>query len=130
MARVAAILVLVGMFTGHVMAQSTEAEFHIARVVYSSGNYGYGIVFAGNAHDISVFDTRVGLGGGAEIDTASKLPNGKGGVLIGRGTYNITIGGPRGIGRSVTKAVVNSIVLILILDYFVTRFPTGRDGAC
>src|SRR5213594_4152839 len=33
-----------------------------------------------------------------------------------------TIGGPRGIGRSVTKAVVNSIVLILILDYFVTRF--------
>jgi phospholipid/cholesterol/gamma-HCH transport system permease protein len=33
-----------------------------------------------------------------------------------------TIGGPRGIGRSVTKAVVNAIVLILILDYFVTRF--------
>jgi ABC-type transporter Mla maintaining outer membrane lipid asymmetry permease subunit MlaE len=28
-----------------------------------------------------------------------------------------TIGGPRGIGRSVTKAVVNSIVLIVILDY-------------
>ncbi len=34
----------------------------------------------------------------------------------------ITIGGPRGMGRSVTKAVVNSIVLILILDYFLTRF--------
>lgn len=33
-----------------------------------------------------------------------------------------TIGGPRGIGRSVTKAVVNSIVLILILDYILTRF--------
>jgi len=33
----------------------------------------------------------------------------------------ITIGGPRGIGRSVTKAVVNSIVMILILDYFLTR---------
>ena len=33
-----------------------------------------------------------------------------------------TRGGPRGIGRSVTKAVVNSIVLILILDYFLTRF--------
>jgi phospholipid/cholesterol/gamma-HCH transport system permease protein len=32
-----------------------------------------------------------------------------------------TIGGPRGIGRSVTKAVVNSIILILILDYFLTR---------
>jgi phospholipid/cholesterol/gamma-HCH transport system permease protein len=34
----------------------------------------------------------------------------------------VTIGGPRGIGRSVTKAVVNSIVTILILDYFLTRF--------
>lgn len=34
----------------------------------------------------------------------------------------LTIGGPRGIGRSVTKAVVNSIVIILIMDYFLTRF--------
>jgi phospholipid/cholesterol/gamma-HCH transport system permease protein len=33
----------------------------------------------------------------------------------------VTIGGPRGIGRSVTKAVVNSIVLIVILDYLLTR---------
>ena len=33
-----------------------------------------------------------------------------------------TIGGPRGIGRSVTKAVVNSIVMILIMDYFLTQF--------
>jgi len=32
-----------------------------------------------------------------------------------------TMGGPRGIGRSVTKAVVNSIVLVLILDYVMTR---------
>jgi phospholipid/cholesterol/gamma-HCH transport system permease protein len=33
----------------------------------------------------------------------------------------ITRGGPRGIGRSVTKAVVNSIVLIVIVDYVLTR---------
>jgi phospholipid/cholesterol/gamma-HCH transport system permease protein len=33
----------------------------------------------------------------------------------------VTIGGPRGIGRSVTKAVVNSIVLIVISDYILTR---------
>src|ERR1051325_3338644 len=38
-----------------------------------------------------------------------------------------TIGGPRGIGRSVTKAVVNSIVIILILDYFVTRLLLYLD---
>lgn len=33
-----------------------------------------------------------------------------------------TAGGPRGIGRSVTRAVVHSIVMILILDYGLTRF--------
>lgn len=33
----------------------------------------------------------------------------------------VTRGGPRGIGRSVTKAVVNSIVLIVVSDYFLTR---------
>lgn len=33
----------------------------------------------------------------------------------------VTLGGPRGIGRSVTKAVVNAIVLIVISDYFLTR---------
>src|SRR5579859_7346708 len=32
----------------------------------------------------------------------------------------VTIGGPRGIGRSVTKSVVNCIVLIVILDYLLT----------
>jgi len=39
-----------------------------------------------------------------------------------------TIGGPRGIGRSVTKAVVNSLVLILILDYFLTRLLLNFDN--
>jgi phospholipid/cholesterol/gamma-HCH transport system permease protein len=38
-----------------------------------------------------------------------------------------TTGGPRGIGRSVTKSVVNSIVLILILDYFLTRLLLNFD---
>jgi phospholipid/cholesterol/gamma-HCH transport system permease protein len=38
-----------------------------------------------------------------------------------------TVGGPRGIGRSVTKAVVNSIILILILDYFLTRLLMHLD---
>ena len=38
-----------------------------------------------------------------------------------------TIGGPRGIGRSVTKAVANSIILVLILDYFLTRLLMHLD---
>lgn len=38
-----------------------------------------------------------------------------------------TVGGPRGIGRSVTKAVVNSLVLILILDYVFTRLLLPFD---
>ncbi len=63
--------------------------------VYSSGNRGYGIVFKDNAHDSYVFDTRVGLGGGAEIFTAAKLPNGRDGILLTRGTSNIQIGGQR-----------------------------------
>jgi len=32
-----------------------------------------------------------------------------------------TRGGPREIGASVTKAVVSSLILILVLDYFVTK---------
>lgn len=40
-----------------------------------------------------------------------------------------TIGGPRGIGRSVTKAVVNSLVLVLILDYVLTRLLLPFDDA-
>lgn len=39
-----------------------------------------------------------------------------------------THGGPRGIGRSVTKSVVNSIVMILILDYFLTRLLMFTDN--
>jgi phospholipid/cholesterol/gamma-HCH transport system permease protein len=39
-----------------------------------------------------------------------------------------TIGGPRGIGRSVTKAVVNSLVLILIFDYVLTRILLPFDN--
>jgi len=38
----------------------------------------------------------------------------------------ITRGGPRGIGRSVTKAVVNSIVLVVISDYLLTRILMSR----
>ena len=50
---------------------------------------------------------------------ASSSPWSSGSVSCHQGLS--TIGGPRGIGRSVTKAVVNSIVLILMLDYFLTR---------
>ena len=32
-----------------------------------------------------------------------------------------TRGGPREIGAAVTKAVVISLILILVLDYFVTK---------
>jgi len=38
-----------------------------------------------------------------------------------------TTGGPRGIGKAVTRAIVGSIVLILILDYFLTRILLPFD---
>ena len=42
----------------------------------------------------------------------------------------VTRGGPRGIGRSVTKAVVNAIVLIVMFDYVLTRIllTLGKFG--
>ncbi|MBL6763512.1 MAG: ABC transporter permease [Verrucomicrobiae bacterium] len=47
--------------------------------------------------------------------------------LVGCHQGLATIGGPRGIGRSVTKSVVNAIVLILITDYFITRLLLTLD---
>lgn len=63
--------------------------------VHVGSNRGYGIVFKGRAHDNLVFDTRVGLGTGESIEEAAQLPNGRGGIFLGWGTANITIGGPR-----------------------------------
>jgi phospholipid/cholesterol/gamma-HCH transport system permease protein len=42
-------------------------------------------------------------------------------VLISCNIGLRTRGGPREIGASVTKAVVTSLILILVLDYFVTK---------
>jgi phospholipid/cholesterol/gamma-HCH transport system permease protein len=85
---------------------------------------------------VSVFNTRIDISFSAYFNTLRQVVD-MGDVLNGLfktlvfavviGVVSchqglITIGGPRGIGRSVTKAVVNSIVLILILDYFLTRF--------
>jgi phospholipid/cholesterol/gamma-HCH transport system permease protein len=42
-------------------------------------------------------------------------------VLVSCYTGLNTRGGPREIGASVTKAVVTSLILILVLDYFVTK---------
>lgn len=63
--------------------------------VYSGANRGYGIVIRGRANNNTVFNTRVGLGTGVTIDTAAKIPNRGGGIMVGSGTSQITIGGPR-----------------------------------
>lgn len=61
--------------------------------VHVGSNKGFGIVFQDSAHDNFVFNTRVGLGVGTTIDTASKLPNAAGGIFVGPGTSRITVGG-------------------------------------
>jgi hypothetical protein len=61
--------------------------------VHVGSNKGFGIVFQESAHDNFVFNTRVGLGVGMTIDTAFKLPNLAGGIFVGPGTANITVGG-------------------------------------
>lgn len=61
--------------------------------VHVGANKGFGIVFQASAHDNTVFNTRVGLGVGTTIDTATKLPNAAGGIFVGPGTSGITLGG-------------------------------------
>jgi phospholipid/cholesterol/gamma-HCH transport system permease protein len=46
---------------------------------------------------------------------------GLGVVLVACNTGLRTRGGPREIGLSVTQPVVQSLILILVLDYFITR---------
>lgn len=55
----------------------------------------WGVVLKGNARDVSIVNTRVGLGAG--IRNEFPLPNGRGGVKVGLGTSDITIGGPIGV---------------------------------
>ena len=62
--------------------------------VHVGANAGWGIVIGGTAHDVSVINTRVGLGFGLRLQVP--LPNGKGGISVGPGTSRITIGGPIG----------------------------------
>lgn len=63
--------------------------------VHVGANNGWGIVLQGRAHDISIVNTRVGLGAGIRYEFP--LPNAQGGIKVGWGTSNITIGGPIGV---------------------------------
>jgi phospholipid/cholesterol/gamma-HCH transport system permease protein len=85
---------------------------------------------------VSVFNSQIGISFMTYFDSLREMVDGVDivnglikslcfAVMVGAISCHqglATIGGPRGIGRSVTKAVVNSIVMILILDYFLTRF--------
>ena len=85
---------------------------------------------------VSVFNSQIGISFMTYFDSLREMVDGLDvanglikslcfAVMIGAISCHqglATLGGPRGIGRSVTKAVVNSIVMILILDYFLTRF--------
>lgn len=90
----------------------------VGGAVVSSLNADIGVSFKAFFHDLSsiVGIWEVANGVGKSLVFAVVI-----GVVSCHQGFQ-TIGGPRGIGRSVTKAVVNSIVLILILDYYLTRF--------
>ena len=63
--------------------------------VGSSG--GYGIEFRDLAYDIVVYNTAVGVGtsptAGTDLSLAAKLPNRRGGILVGQGVTSVTLGG-------------------------------------
>jgi phospholipid/cholesterol/gamma-HCH transport system permease protein len=95
--------ILVGWFGGAIVAAANEKIAVSYQTFFS--NLRHTVEFGDVAHGLFksfVFAVTIGI-----VSCAQGLQ---------------TIGGPRGIGRSVTKAVVNSIVLILIFDYFLTRF--------
>jgi hypothetical protein len=55
-----------------------------------SGNVGYGVDVAGKAKNILVFNSNIGVNGLGQ----SLIPNELGGVYVGPGTANVTIGAP------------------------------------
>ena len=89
-------------FLFHFGASGLVAHFWIGRLngmAWSAATLLLSVVLlaahagAGAARDIFVFNTRVGLGVGTTLETAYKLPNGAGGIFVGPGTSNVTIGG-------------------------------------
>ncbi len=61
--------------------------------VHVGSNGGYGIVIQDQAHNIQVFNTRIGIGVGLTMAAAAPLPNARGGMLIEGGASAITLGG-------------------------------------
>jgi len=72
-------------------APSIEYLFSDGFAVHVGASGGWGIVINGHAHDISVVNTRVGLGVG--VRNEFPLPNERGGISVGPGTSDIAIGG-------------------------------------
>jgi parallel beta-helix repeat protein len=67
---------------------SVEMRTHFA------GNLGYGVAVVGQAHDNFIYNSSIGVGFSFTNDTPDPaIPNQSGGIYLGAGTSNTTIGG-------------------------------------
>jgi hypothetical protein len=98
-----------------------------------SGNLGYGVAVVGQAHDNAIYNSSIGLG-----FATPTIPNQTGGVYLGPGTSNTTLGGTGilacqintniGPGLVIDSSTGNSVVNNQIEDN--TTYGLFGTGTC
>jgi parallel beta-helix repeat protein len=113
---------------------SVEMRTHFA------GNMGYGVAVIGQAHDNFIYNSSIGVGFSFTNDTPQPaIPNQSGGIYLGPGTSNTTIGGTNpilqdnissniGAGISIDTSTGNLITGDQILQN--SQFGIFATGAC
>ena len=88
--------------------QPSIEQFDTTGSVHVGGNKGYGLEILDLAHDVTVFNTAVGAGVGLigpSLRKAVQLPNGKGGISIGPGVSDVSIGSGLSVPNGYSAAV-------------------------
>ena len=88
--------------------QPSIEQFDTSASVHLGGNKGYGLEMRDLAHDVTVFNTVVGAGVGLlgpSLQKAVQLPNGKGGISIGPGVSDVSIGSGLKVPNGYSAAV-------------------------
>jgi hypothetical protein len=103
-----------------------------------SGNVGYGVAVVGQAHDNTIYNSNIGLGFAQPGFTDPTIPNQTGGVYLGPGTSNTTLGGTGilacrvntniGAGLVIDSSTGNSVVNNQIEDN--TTYGLFGTGTC
>ncbi|HEY8903887.1 MAG TPA: right-handed parallel beta-helix repeat-containing protein [Chthoniobacterales bacterium] len=113
---------------------SVEMRTHFA------GNMGYGVAIVGQAHDNFIYNSNIGVGFSFTNNTPDPaIPNQSGGIYLGAGTSNTTIGGTNpiqqndissniGAGLTIVSSTGNAVTDNQILEN--SQFGVFATGAC